>query len=163
MTRIGITVDNEDALRVLNALSVALADRGKLFKEAGRNLAQRARQGFRSESDPMGQPWRPHSPVTRRERARKGSTGVAKLFDSGRMFSSIRSDADESSATVSIGGEGMFAAVHQRGNLNNKAWGRGLAPIHARPMLPEGPELPEAWALAALGPFDRAIEKALAA
>lgn len=157
---IRIEVDSADALRVLNALGQSVADLTPQFAEAGRALEGKARDGFRNESDPFGKAWKPLKASTLAGRRARGNSSVAPLFDTGRMFGSIASTSDASSATVTIGGPGIFAATHQRGNDGNTFGGRP-APIPKRPMLPETGQLPDDWAEAALGPFARAIEKAI--
>ena len=79
------------------------------------------------------------------------------------MYASIANGATMDTAQVSMGGEGMFPDVHQFGNPNNKAWGRGRAPIPARPMFPiRGGmgDAPPTWWEAVAAPIVEAIEDA---
>ncbi|MBA8886159.1 hypothetical protein FHW12_000350 [Dokdonella fugitiva] len=160
-----IDIDSAAAQRQYDALR-QLAENPQRPLELARDvLEQRVRQTFRDEADPWGSPWAPHSPVTTGLRARRGNTRVSLLIDTGKMFSTIRSGVEGNEAFVAIGGEGTFPEVHQRGNPDNKAWGRGRAPIPARPMFPlrgDEVELPDAWANDLFAPFDEAIAEALA-
>lgn len=161
---VSINLDDADAQRMFRMLKELGGDLTKPLRQSGRNLEQQARQGFRNESDPFGTAWAPHRPVTLQLRERRGRTGVSVLFDTGKLFNTIRSESDATSVTLMIGGPGSWAGVHQSGNPNNRMFGRARAPIPARPMLPEQSQgLPQAWLESLLDPIDRAFEKALAA
>ncbi len=161
---VSINLDDADAQRIFRMLKELGGDLSKPLRQSGRNLEQQARQGFRNESDPFGTPWAPHSPVTKQMRERRGRTGVSVLSDFGKLYGTIRSESDATSATLMIGGPGSWAAVHQSGNPNNRMFGRARAPIPARPMFPEQSQgLPQPWLEAILDPIDRALEKAIAA
>jgi phage gpG-like protein len=158
---VAIELDDRDAQRVLTALgAIQMQPVLRRVAEVG---AQLTRERFRSETDPFGAAWLPLSPVTLGLRARRGSASVGKLFDSGQLFGSIRSEADEDEARVIVGGPGMYARVQQQGNPDNRMFGGALAPIPARPFIPEGSDLPGDYIPALLRPLEVAIERALEA
>lgn len=156
---LAIEVDDTDAQRVLTAL--AGLPMPKILRQVADVGAQLTRERFRSETDPEGNPWAPHSPVTLQLRRRRGSPGVGKLVDTGALFGSVRAEADESEARVLVGGAGMFARVQNEGNPFNRMFGGPLAPIPARPFVPDSSDLPASYIPPLLAPIERAIERAL--
>jgi phage gpG-like protein len=157
LMRVDVTADL--ALDGLDRLAFLAADLGTPMRTAALTLEQLVRQGFRDERDPFGHPWPAHSPVTLRERARRGQAGRQKLIDSGAMYGSIGHESDARSATAFVGTE--YAPIQNAGNPNNTAWGRGHAPIPPRPFFPmDG--LPEPWWAQVLAPLDAAIDAVLA-
>ena len=160
-----IDIDSASAERAFESLQRLAGNAQRPLQVAAAVMEQRVRQTFRDEADPWGNPWPAHSSVTTRQRERRGNTRASLLIDTGKMYSTIRSGADATEAFVAIGGEGTFPEVHQSGNPANTAWGRGRAPIPARPMFPlrgGGVDLPSEWANDLLAPFDEAIAEALA-
>lgn len=156
---ISVQIDDADAQRLLSA--IASLPMPKIMRQVADVGAQLTRERFRSETDPDGAPWVPHSPVTLQLRRRRGSPGVGKLIDTGKLFGSIRAEADEAEARVLVGGVGMFARVQNEGNPQNRMFGGPLAPIPARPFIPDSDELPASYIPPLLAPLDRAIERAL--
>lgn len=157
---IAVDLDDRDARRVIDALGTL--DGRAIFKRVGERAADLTRERFRSQTAPDGAAWAPLRPATLGLRARRGSFGVGVLFDSGAMFRSIRSDAPaEWEATVEVGADGSFARVHQFGNPTNRMFGRALAPIPARPFVPQTGDLPAAYIPPLLEPIEKAIERAL--
>jgi phage virion morphogenesis protein len=158
---IKVAVDDADARRLLDGLFGCAADTEKLLAQAGRNLVRKARDGFQAGRDPSGVAWAPHAKLTTQLRARRGSTSAAVLFDDGTLFSSLASETDASGVTVRIGGDGLWANVHQFGLDPSYVFGRQVGRIPKRPMLPEADAMPADWWDAALGPFDDALKRAL--
>lgn len=162
---ITLVYDDSNPQQIFARLLALAGDFSAPIKDSVAELAQLVRQTFRDEASPWGEPWAPHSPVTLRERTRKKNTRISLLFATGAMFSSIKEEADATSGSVTMGGEDIWAAVHQFGNPTNKAWGGVIAPIPARPMFPIRPnneaDLPEAWAKLAFAPFEKAINEAI--
>jgi phage gpG-like protein len=159
-----IKIDDKQVQATLDRV-VAVAENpdGALFA-AGKQLEARVRHTFRDEADPWGAPWPPLSPVTVAMRAKRGSGSDAPLVDSGRMFDSLRTERGEGAASVVMGGPGMWPGVHQRGNPDNRMYGRAPAPIPARPMFPirdDGVELPGEWAQALLEPLEHLMQQAI--
>ncbi len=156
---ISITIDDtaaRGAIARLQQLGFGLA---APMRAVALTLDQLVRNTFRDQTDPFGRPWEKHRPSTLRDRERRGQASRQILIDSGALYGSIGHESGADSATVFAGTE--YAEVHQFGNPNNKAWGRGSAPIPARPFLPTD-DLPDAWWVPVLGHFDDALEVALA-
>lgn len=147
---VSIEFDDEAARAGLARLAGGMHDMSKPMGVIARTLEQLTRQSFRDEADPWGTPWAGHSPVTLRMRRARGQASVQRLLDSGAMYSTIRGEHSQTDASVSVGGTGGAPApVHQFGNPSNRMFGRGLAPIPARPFLPIRPagdaDLPASW------------------
>lgn len=84
---------------------------------------------FASRTDPWGNAWAPLSPTTIEIRAQRGDRGgslrrtkYARVLDGGRR--------------AVVGLAASFARAFGSGAPLNKAFGRGSAPIPARPVLP---------------------------
>lgn len=153
------TINDADVRGCLDRLAQLGQNLSTPMRAVALTLDQLVRNTFRSESDPWGNPWPPHSPVTEANRLRRKQHSVQMLIDSGALYGSIGHESDATSATIFAGTD--YAEVHQFGNPSNKAWGRGRAPIPARPFFPL-PDLPDAWWEDALAPFDSALGEAIA-
>lgn len=153
-----ITVEAVEAQRMLAKLGAL--DMPKALRAVSREMEQQLRQTFRDEADPWGRAWPPHSPVTIRNRERRGNTRRSLLFDTGAMYSSIRPESDATTASVSMGGT---AEVHQFGTTTA---GRGhKVTIPARPTFPidaNGASPDEDWWDAITAPVDAMVEEAIA-
>lgn len=142
-----IRIDDRHLRQTLaNATTVAKAPATKDMATA---LAQSIRTAFRSERDPWGAPWPPHSPLTIKARRRRGNASQQRLIDTGRLYGSIRDTYTDTTVTVTAG-EGLpdpRAVVNQFGTTNA---GRGRnVRIPARPFFPLRDErtasLPDQW------------------
>ena len=145
---IEIDVDDADALKMLNGLSGLPMD--KVMRDVSDVAEQLTRDRFRTETTPRGDMWKPHKPETIKARERKGSASRALLIDTGSLYASMKREHGFDFASVSVGGPGMFATVHQE----------GLPPIPARPFVPEAENLPTAYLDALFVPIQAAIDKA---
>lgn len=162
-----VVFDSRDVDRVLNKLRGQLQGSPKAWATVSRVLEQLVRNTFRSETDPWGQPWPPHSPVTLQARRRAGQASLQRLIDSGALYESIDRSSDTASATVFAGGGLEYAAPQQFGNADNLAWGVAPAPIPARPFFPlrnpgdTEPDMPGDWIAAILEPLEANLMEAM--
>lgn len=150
MTAFTIDFDADDAQRRLGEMLRAAADPADALDAIGFDISQRVDLTFGAQQDPWNRAWAPLSPVTLALR-RKGGKGAQILRDTGRLGDSITHNVvgDE----VRVGSNVQYARAQQLGNPANKMFGKGSAPIPARPFLPirDGrAELPPDWARAAL-------------
>lgn len=156
---ISITIDDTAARSAIARLQQLGFGLSAPMRAVALTLDQLVRNTFRDQTDPFGKKWEPHKPSTTANRARRGQASQQILIDSGALYSSLGHESDGVSATVFAGTD--YAEVHQFGNPNNKAWGRGSAPIPPRPFFPTD-DLPDTWWTPVLGHFDDAIEEAIA-
>jgi len=142
--------------RALKALIAKL--RGGMpeaWREVAENLHAEVMESFRTQTDPWGTPWQPHSPTTLALRRRGGlfgakrrrasfNTGAQLLKDSGVLMDTIVPSSTPTGAAVEVTGPAArYGRVQHFGNprnrLPNKASGV-RAPIPARPFLPLRPD-----------------------
>ena len=136
------------------------------MKDVATILAQGVRNAFRSEADPWGAPWPPHSPLTLAKRRKRGSASRQRLLDTGRLYASIRDEYTDTSATITAG-QGLpdpRATVNQFGTANA---GRSRSVrIPARPFFPLRDErtasLPDQWQAQINGVVAQQLEKVAA-
>jgi len=80
------------------------------------------------------------------------------------MYASIKASSTPQQAVIEAGEGIEYFNVHQFGNPDNKAWGRGSAPIPARPMFPMRDEreaaFPADWLEEVMIPLREAIQEA---
>lgn len=156
---VNITADLTAVRARLAELRAQGSDLTPAFKVIGRVLLSRIRLGFRTGTAPKGTPWRAL-------RSRVGQP----LRDTGRLQSSIRSQADRDGVT--IGTNLIYARVHQFGATIVPRQAKMLAfeiggrtvfaksvTIPARPYMPLTPagqiDLPPAWAAGILRELSR--------
>lgn len=166
MTTISVKVDDRNVNEVVAAVREQLLRPRKAMKVVARTLEQLIRDTFRTETNPWGQPWPPHSPVTVEQRERAGQASVQKLIDSGALYSSIVNDAGDDFARVDAGDGLEYALVQQFGNEGNLAWGQGSAPIPARAFFPLTSETeadaPGDWIARLVAPLEAGLREAAA-
>lgn len=112
MSTFSITFDAsgpEAHLRALGAPSFV----GGAVQGIADDLTALVALGFRSGTDPWGNPWKPLAPSTIRAR-RKGGAGAQILRDTGVLQNSLAS-ARVSGDTIEIGTAVPYAAAHQDG------------------------------------------------
>jgi len=128
--RIKIEVDDRKLRREIAKLQLKLKD----FKEALNLIAEEINEAineaFAAKKSIANVSWSPWSETTKRVHGTRGSL----LKRSGRLKRSIKVVKKNSSVSIEV--RSPSAAVHQFGFPGNKAWGRGSAPIPARPYLP---------------------------
>ncbi len=134
-------------------------DGTEIFRQVADVYEALTLERFQAQDSPDGVPWAALSPVTLRQRQRRGNTRTTILRDTGLLRSTVRGVHSEWSAGITVGGPGSWAAVHQRGNPSN-TFGGSPAPIPARPMIPEG-DLPPRYVPRLLEPIEEAIADAL--
>lgn len=163
MSTVDITVDQREADRILDQVARA-GTLPETTRRVGEAAEQLIRGTFRSSTDPWGRPWPPLSPITVAARRNRGSASTQPLVDQNVMYASLDSVVDGDSAVVSMAGRDRWPSVQQFGNAGNRAWGRGSAPIPARPMFPirnaQTADIPTAWWPALTEPLRRALEAA---
>lgn len=128
-----VEIDDRAALAMLERLRASGANPRKLHDEVGAAFVELVALTFDAAADPWGSAWAALSPVTI-DRRRKGSS--KPLNDLGLLRASVESRADDSGVEISVGRADRPAGPHQFGNPSNRMFGRALAPLPARPMLP---------------------------
>lgn len=127
---ITVKVDTRALKRELRKLDTQLKNFKKALELVGEEIEEVIDRAFAEKRSPSGNSWAPWSETTKRVSGTRGSL----LNRTGRLKSSIRvvvRNRDVSIEVVHVAG-----AVHQFGFPGNKAWGKGNAPIPARPFLP---------------------------
>lgn len=130
----------DEALEALEDMQDALEDFGPVMDEAAELLEGEAQKALKEGKSPEGTSWAPLSKTTREAEGKRSRATLGG--SSGKVAKSIASEAKPLGASVSTRGIG---AIHQSGAPGNRAWGRGRAPIPARPFIPQdlSPELAE--------------------
>ena len=164
MTTLSAIVDDSEMLATFAKVLAETAGSPESYSKIAELLHDRIRGTFREMTDPWGQPWPPHSPVTLAARERAGEASVQMLISKGAMYASIKASSTPQQAVIEAGEGIEYFNVHQFGNAKNKAWGRGSAPIPARPMFPMRDEreaaFPADWLEEVLIPLREAIQEA---
>lgn len=155
---ISAQLDDRVAQQLLSA--VQGLDGREIFAQVADVLENLTLERFQRQDSPDGVPWAALSPVTLRKRQRRGITRTTILRETGLLRSTVRATASEWTATLTVGGPGSWAAVHQRGNPSN-TFGGAPAPIPARPMIPDEGDLPPRYVPRLLEPIEDAIADAL--
>lgn len=144
MTQLTLELDqNSEGYQKL--LALAQVNPAQSLPVIGEMLVKRTRKSFDDTRSPWGQSWAPLSPVTL---ARRRSGGGRPLQDTRVMYNSISWQSAGNLAIAIGSSDGIKARVHQFGNPNNKFFGKGRAPIPARPFLPittTGVDIPDSW------------------
>jgi phage virion morphogenesis protein len=154
---ISTQLDDKVAQQLLAA--VQGLDGRAIFAQVADVLENLTLERFQRQDSPDGVPWAALSPVTLRQRQRRGISRTSILRETGLLRSTVRGTSGEWTATLTVGGPGSWAAVHQGGNPSN-TFGGARAPIPARPMIPEG-DLPPRYVPRLLEPIEDAIADAL--
>lgn len=127
---------------MIRRLDARLRDLRTPMRRMGRVMAHLVDQTFVNEESPEGVDWTELRPATLLWRRRKGYRASPKLDASGFLRRSITVDSGRSSVIVRA--VAPYADIHQFGNPRNRAWGKGKAPIPARPFMPlKG--VPDKW------------------
>lgn len=154
-----ISAQIDDAIAQQVFANLQGIDGREIFRQVADVFEALTLERFQQQNSPDGVPWAALSPVTLRQRQRRGIAGTAILRETGLLRSTVRGVSGQWSAGITVGGTGSWAAVHQRGNPANK-FGGAPAPIPARPMIPEG-DLPPRYIPRLLEPIEDAIADAL--
>lgn len=163
---IRIDTDEAQTKRLFDRVVAAVNNPERAMRSMSLDLRSLVHGTFRSETDPWGTAWPPHSPTTLAERKRKGILGRKLLVERAgpqSLFGSIAAENTASTATVTAGGnENNFPEVHQFGNPDNLAWGQALAPIPARPFMPidesGNVDFPRDWLIEMLAPLEKYLD-----
>lgn len=146
---VAVAVDAETIVQGagIDAWAEAFAAPDGALRAIGEVLLEDIEQRFQAETDPWGKAWAPLSDVTIALREKAGKLGkklqVDRLLANSKAYRVV-----DKTVTVFLGGPAAaYARVHQFGNPRNKFFGKGRAPIPARPMMPvkkRGPAIPAA-------------------
>ena len=127
---IKITVDARKAKKVFKKLNKDLEE----FEEALQLIADEVDEAidlaFTQKKSDKNVGWKPWSDTTKKV----DGTGGSLLNRTGRLKKSIKITVKNNEILIEARHPG--AAVQQFGFPGNKAWGRGSAPVPARPYLP---------------------------
>lgn len=136
-----ITLDTRKMDRAIAALQQRGGDLRQPLTEIGEHIASEVDLTFRDGADPYGNQWDALSGLS----TLKNRNGSKPLNDTGRLKSSITSNAD--SHSVEIGTNVEYAPTHQFGaKKGSYAKGVPWGDIPARPFLPtEEGGLPNDW------------------
>ena len=120
-----INIDDSEVQRALARLKAEFVNPSnlqKLFRKIANVVKKDIREHFRNETGPaqagkafseVGQKWAELSPVTKANKAKKGTLGKGKLVDSGKMKKSIKKFYDSKSAGMET--SVRYARTHQNG------------------------------------------------
>lgn len=139
-----------DAHAALQDLQGRLRNLRPALEDVGEEIQDSILDAFRRQRSPYGAFWNRLSPVTLARR-RGGGKGARKLLDTGRLRNSFTVRA--TSRGVTVGTNVVYARTHQFGNPRNRMFGKGPAPIPARPFMmvtPDGKFTPTAKMQAAI-------------
>lgn len=125
-----VEIDNRELRQRMGQLQRQLQNVRQAEIAIANEVKQVIWQAFQNETSPTGRPWAPLSSTTIRRHGRSGK----KLQRTGRLKNSIRVKVEGN--TLSVEARNPYAGTHQWGAPFNKAWGRGRAPIPARPFFP---------------------------
>ena len=133
--------------------------------QAALKLEQLIRDTFRDERDPWGNPWPKLSDATIENRKRREVFGKKPLYDSGKMYESIKTSQSATDVYVLADYAPSWPSVHQFGNPENRAWGGPPAPVPARPFFPmhneNSVDVPDAWMMQLYEPMGAALAAAI--
>lgn len=130
------------------------------MREIGKIGVDLVRGNFQNQSSFDGTPWAALSPVTINSRLARGSSSTRKLMDTLTLFNSIKFSSSKSFTILEVGNSSRDASVQNYGNPNNVFNGR-VAPIPARPFLPNERNIPDAWVEDFKFPVIQAIQQAI--
>lgn len=154
-----ITTELDDAAFQASMEAIEGLDGTEIFRQVSEVYEALTLERFNLQNAPDGTPWAALSPVTLRQRQRRGVSRTSILRETGLLRSTVRGTHGPWTAGIAVGGPGSWAAVHQRGNPSN-TFGGSPAPIPARPMIPDG-DLPPRYVPRLLEPIEDAIADAL--
>lgn len=159
-----ITVDDRGAQAMLDR--VLMVGKHPAAKAVADQLYMLVRDAYRSESDPWGRAWPPHSPLTLKARRKRGNASQQKLIDTDKLWASIKSSHTDTEAVVTAG-QGLpdpRAVVNQFGT-SNAGRSRNVR-IPTRPFFPLRNEttadIPQRWWPTLVEPVQKALAEATA-
>jgi phage gpG-like protein len=155
-----IIVDSTATRAYFSKLMGRLKDMRTPNRRASRILANLVYETFDSQKAPWGTKWRKLRPSTQRWRRRSGYAPGPTLRASGWLRASIKPQSGR--ADFRIEATASYADVHQEGNPANLMYGRGRAPIPARPYMPiqrGRVRMPQPWWDAVLAPYNNLVNE----
>lgn len=156
-----ITARSSGPDATLNAWSQALASPGPALEAVGEVFIDHLEERFQSETDPYGAGWAPLSPVTIRLRAAAGKLG--KILQRDRILANSKFARLVDATTLVVGLATPYAKAMHFGNPRNRMFGKALAPIPPRPLLPNSAKgLPRALRDEIIETFRDAIREVVA-
>jgi phage gpG-like protein len=147
-----VTADDRALTSLIDKLRGGMPE---AWREVAENLHAEVMESFRAQSDPWGNPWRPHSATTLDLRRRGGlfgakrrrasfNSGAQILKDSGVLMGATVASSTPTGASVEVTGPAArYGRVQHFGNPNNRLPNKASgvrAPIPARPFLPLRPD-----------------------
>jgi phage virion morphogenesis protein len=148
MTTITVEINDRAVVDALNAILERGQNIRPALTEIGQTIASEIKLGFRSSSDPWGNPWQRLADTTL-ERRRKGPRGTGSpmpLRDTGVLMNSLQYQVTDNSVAIGPADNAGKARMHQFGGISRGMF-RG-ARIPARPYLPirsGAVDLPQPW------------------
>lgn len=161
-----IVVESGRVVDVLERVKRSMKRKGFVMAIIADRLRTLIQGTFEEQRDPWGRPWEPLKQSTLDIRRRRGSSSSEILIDSYTLYSSVERSSNDEYAQVEFQGADEYAWVQQFGNPLNAMFGRGNAPIPARPFMPikgSGPrlDLPDSWVRTLMQPLEQELQKAL--
>lgn len=121
MPNIQLDVDLSGATNLLGRLRSKLQNPAPLMDRLAQAVEDEIEASFQEERSPSGKPWDLLSPVTVRDRKRKGLVPIKTLRATEEGRKNIKVRGDRNSVTISYGGSGTgYMEVHQKGGKVNK-------------------------------------------
>lgn len=152
---ISIIVDSRETRDYFRRLTGRMKDMRTPNRRAAKILHSLVLGTFDSQMSPWGVKWKKLRPSTLRWRSRKGYAPGPILRASGWLRASIKRTSGRADFVVSA--EASYADVHQEGNPGNRMYGKGRAPVPARPFMPirrGSVNLPQPWWDQVLEPYN---------
>lgn len=128
--RVTVQIDDRKLKRELRKLQKKLDKFNEALQLIADEIEEAIDIAFAQKKTIDNKGWKPWSETTEKVWGTRGSL----LNRTGRLKSSIKVVTKDGEIRIEV--RNPAAAVHQYGNPSNKAWGRGRAPIPARPYLP---------------------------
>lgn len=128
--RVRVEVDDRRLQREMRKLKRKIQKFNEAMEEIAEEVEEAIQMAFAQKKSINNISWKPWSETTEKVHGTRGSL----LNRRGRLKRSIKVSKRDDVVTIEV--RNPSAAVHQFGNPFNKAWGRGRAPIPARPYLP---------------------------
>lgn len=152
---ITVVVDSRETRAYFSKLLGRLQDMRTPNRRASKILHSLVTGTFDAQMSPWGVRWKKLRPSTLRWRRQRGYAPGPTLKASGWLRASIKAISGRAGFSVEAGAS--YADVHQDGNPGNRMYGRGRAPIPARPYMPikrGSVNLPQPWWDQVLEPFN---------
>ena len=102
-----ISTQLDDAIAQQVFANLQDLDGAEIFRQVADVFESLTLERFQQQDSPDGVPWAALSPVTLRQRQRRGVTRASILRETGLLRSTVRGVSSEWSAGITVGGPGL--------------------------------------------------------